>query len=198
MQSAFESPGSIRKPSITFGFPSRPETPMLLWSIVGIDPCDIYGGHLSLHTGRTLQSPAPLSLSFPPCLPHENFAAGVALSSCCTKKQKGGKKREREVVVLFVDDEERSYRESRTICLSGGASQTRMFLIRHLPSEAPAFLVSLSVFFSMLCYITRTYTLLSSRSGQRNHELRVLRRKVLIRISKPPSAAEKHVSMRKR
>ena len=122
---SFQKPlGSIRKPSITFGFSSRSETTMLLWSIVGIDPCDICDIHLPLQTNRTLQSlrlslslslffPLPPSLSLPLSpLPLMVSSVWKFCRRCSFQAaaQKKNRKKERKVVVLFVNDEECSHR----------------------------------------------------------------------------------------
>jgi len=107
MHSAFKSPGSILKPSITV--PRRVPRRCSSGRLSGLSLA-IYSGHLPLHTDRMLQS---LSPSLPRCLPHENFAASVAFSNCYIKQtererekeRERERKREKEVVVLFMDDE---------------------------------------------------------------------------------------------
>lgn len=164
MHSAFENPGSIREPSITFGFPSRPETMMLLRSIIWELIFAIYGGHLPLHTARrTLQSP---HLSFPP----GDFCMKISPSASLFQAARYKKvERKRKVVVFFVDDESRSYRELRTICFSDGASRTRMFLVR-LPKRGSCFSRRIVRHFLSTLYSTYVYTLGSQGNVTTSYE----------------------------
>lgn len=163
MHSACENPGSIRKPSITFGFPSRPETMMLLWSIIWELIFAIYGGHLPLHTGCTLQSPR---LSFPLgdfCMKFSPSAS--FLSSCGTKN----KERERKVVVFFCEWwwEPFLSRVASHLLLRWRVANAH---VRLSLGEAPAFLLALSGISFPMLYSTYVYTLRSQGNVTTSYE----------------------------
>lgn len=167
--SSFESPGSIRASHRSHSAFRRAPDGCSSRSIVGIEACAIYGEYLPRRTTACFNHRG----SFSPhrCLPHKDFAAGVALSSNRTEKEKGEKS-------LFLGDEKRSYRDSTNhIGPSNGC-----IAIAHVP-DTGIFLRErrILLFPSVLCtsgvslytmYIISTYTLLGQGNITTSYECR--------------------------
>lgn len=121
------------------------------------------------------------------CLPHENFAAGIALSCCCRKKKK--EELSRFMRMMRSDSHRDSYLPLR--------KRAYFWFLSKLHYSSIYFFL-LNRLFIQRFFPHNIYYVRLTRSGQRNCESGLLHRKVLIRILKRPPDVRKRALFHER